>query len=667
MPGRLGGRAEGDALGHVAQVVADDPHAHHGGRHADRPDHIGLVGVDLQQFLPQGVALLLGHGLALLVQLHHSAGRLCRLAALPAAALPPSPEQRRPAAHVVGQHVKRMGPGVVRAVVGPHPDLKIVVLMTRGREGALQFLHDGPDPKVPAPLFGDVLGDPREVDEGSTDRLDLQNESSHPVAAHAVSLAVALLQPQLVEHPVGTIGVELRVSLPVFLAGRVGHGGRRTGGPRLPQPQPEDLVELVTVDADRQGDAEVPIGQPMRHLGVAFVRLVKEKPGVRARLAGPVADTVVAALLVLQEHGNLFHQDVAALDVVFARNGPQVQDLQVLGQAQDDPVDVGKLVAVGVDDPVIGVSLEHHLRRVDRRLYTPRGGHGAFGVQLGVVLELEQLDPGLKAFGLDLGIQLGRIDEIRMELLDVVSRREGPQGLVAPCEVTGDAHGRQFGEERVIGLAEADAEGMVIDPFPDTFLTADPVPLGADRIELLVLVDVLVPEQDVGRREGMAVGPPHALAQMKGEGLALVGHVPGADDPGRDGFDVGAPVEQMVVLDAIDVLAVGRAREAGAPRATVPTDLVRRRDHRRLGRQALLDRRQRAGRDALGEHGRFGERRRDGIGVVQQTRQACSPRRLRIGRRRLRRLRRTLAIDQEKGDAQRRENVQNNPEFHSGG
>ena len=74
-------------------------------------------------------------------------------------------------------------------------------------------------------------------------------------------------------------------------------------------------------------------------------------------------DLVVALLLVLQDHRQLAEVDVALLQVVLAGDRAQVQDLEVLGQRHDHAVDVGQLIALGVDRPVVRIALHHPGRR----------------------------------------------------------------------------------------------------------------------------------------------------------------------------------------------------------------------------------------------------------------------------------------------------------------
>ena len=50
---------------------------------------------------------------------------------------------------------------------------------------------------------------------------------------------------------------------------------------------------------------------------------------------------VVALLLVLDENRELGEVDVPFLRIVFAGNGAQVDDLEILAFGQPDPIDIG--------------------------------------------------------------------------------------------------------------------------------------------------------------------------------------------------------------------------------------------------------------------------------------------------------------------------------------
>ena len=97
--------------------------------------------------------------------------------------------------------------------------------------------------------------------------------------------------------------------------------------------EPERLVELIAVDAQREGVAEVAVAQPLPDLGVGLEALVDVQCRVGAVGGRVQPDGVVALLLVLQEDRQLAEIRVALLPVVLAGDGAQVDDFQVLGRA----------------------------------------------------------------------------------------------------------------------------------------------------------------------------------------------------------------------------------------------------------------------------------------------------------------------------------------------
>ena len=127
--------------------------------------------------------------------------------------------------------------------------------------------------------------------------------------------------------------------------------------PGSPWPEPEDLVELVAVDAQRERDAKVLVGQPFADFRVGIVVLVDEEAGIAAMRPLPEADRVVALLLVLFERRQLGDIHVPDLEVVLAGDRAQVGDLEILGQAPGDRVDVRQLVTVGIDGEVVRIAL----------------------------------------------------------------------------------------------------------------------------------------------------------------------------------------------------------------------------------------------------------------------------------------------------------------------
>src|SRR5262249_13135775 len=98
--------------------------------------------------------------------------------------------------------------------------------------------------------------------------------------------------------------------------------------------------------------------------------------------------------------------------------------------------------------------------------------------------------------------------------------------------------------------------------------------------QLIILIDILIPEHEIIGSEGMTIRPLHTLTQENGKGAAIVRDVPALGDIGGD-FIAGIVPKQNFVMPAtaIAIPEIGRAAEATAPRAAVLADLVHRLDH----------------------------------------------------------------------------------------
>ena len=120
---------------------------------------------------------------------------------------------------------------------------------------------------------------------------------------------------------------------------------------------------------------------------------------------------------------------------------------------------------------------------------------------------------------------------------------------------------RQLIDEKGVGLGEFEGDGVVVD-LPHHPVFAVDLELEERRgDDVLVEIDVLVPEHEIVRRERLAVGPLGALAQVNRRRLAVVADLPVA---GEAGDDLGAGViegEDLVGRnDAVAVFMVGRSR-----------------------------------------------------------------------------------------------------------
>ena len=192
-------------------------------------------------------------------------------------------------------------------------------------------------------------------------------------------------------------------------------------------------------------------------------------------------------------------------------------------------VDVGKLLALGVDLEVVGVALQHRHgllyvgddpgiehREADplRRELLPADD----------VLGVEQVPPlarGQRPL-LDHVLQLGQRRVVGMELLQVVLGLD--QLLVAAPAVDGE-----LDQEAPVGLGKADSEGVVVDHLErhrragGGAAVAQPV-REAGR-QLLVQQYVLVGEQHVIHRHRHAVGPLQSRTQAQRKDAVAVAHL----------------------------------------------------------------------------------------------------------------------------------------------
>ena len=127
-------------------------------------------------------------------------------------------------------------------------------------------------------------------------------------------------------------------------------------------------------------------------------------------------------------------------------------------------------------------------------------------------------------------------------------------------------------------------------------------------LDVLVQVHLIVPEDEVVRREGLPIRPPHPLAEEDGADPPVVGQPPVLGHAGHDLGPGVVPEEDLVRGDdPVPVLRVGRPREGPPPGPAVLPGGLQRLDHHRLLGDALLDRGELAGLHQLGQHGGLAE------------------------------------------------------------
>ena len=237
----------------------------------------------------------------------------------------------------------------------------------------------------------------------------------------------------------------------------------------LAHPQEDQLIDLIAVYGVGQGDAKVEVADQVAHCGIGVVVLVEHQPGVLALGARPEDHAVALIVRTLPQGRNRVHRQLPVLHVEVPGNGPQRQHVYVLYQVRHHPIDVGKLVAIGVHTVVVGVALHDQLLVSSSGPGRPRVEGDELGIADGVspvMLVLEELSPLLEA-----GVRyqlvhvcLRRV--IRVELLHIVLR------LVRQLPVGAHAY-VLFEEPEVVG--EAETEGRVIHDLQLPQLSARPV------------------------------------------------------------------------------------------------------------------------------------------------------------------------------------------------
>jgi len=153
-------------------------------------------------------------------------------------------------------------------------------------------------------VLGHHLGDPGPVYERRTHGRDRQNERAFAVGSLPDSIW-PLDQAEPVENVVGLLRIERRMQLARAGTSAEQRVLRRRGTTGLTLAKPEDFVELISVDAQRERDTKVFVRQPFRDLGVRIEVLIDEKSCVAAVQPFPAADRVVLLLLILLERRQL--------------------------------------------------------------------------------------------------------------------------------------------------------------------------------------------------------------------------------------------------------------------------------------------------------------------------------------------------------------------------
>ena len=293
----------------------------------------------------------------------------------------------------------------------------------------------------------------------------------------------------------------------------------------------------------------------------------------------------------------------ATVVVEVAGDGLEQQRLLVLGEHPLHAVDVGELIAGGVDHEVVGVALHDLHRFGDRVLRNPRQQDRAVGhppgIQVAAHLGVEEVHPSVVALGLHGGFDVLHLGVGGMELLQVVL------GQI----VVGPPPGQVL-DEHPERLVERHLEGVVIDLRGYAGNPVDQHAGRGARGEVGVQRHVLEVEHQVVGGERGAVAPLHSLAQVQREGHAVRADVPALDEPREQPRHVRGVRDQELVAPVHHVVGGCLAGVGQAQRTAVRADPVDRLHDQRFQGQPLGDGRKTARGDELGQHRRLVERER---------------------------------------------------------
>ena len=475
----------------------------------------------------------------------------------------------------------------------------VIAVAARVVERAL----DGVDLDVDADVGPVPLDQLQRVDRVRVQGRDHVDREEDPLAvrAQAEFLPVTLVVADPVEQGVGLLRVELgELRGQLLVVPGVPGPGARLVRPGLPEV--DDVDDLLAVDAQRQRLTELLVAEHLAHLRVLVREVQVDLHLLRTR--GDQLDQPVAALLHVLRQGRLVLQrvDVALLDVELARQRVEHQGLHVLRDAEAQAVDVGQLLTGLVDLPEVGVALHDHARGAARV---------GLGDDPGVERGLGHIAPARRDLDVTAACaeqggpvgQVGRLGllgglgvVLRVELAAVVLREQ--RGVLP------ERRG-QLLQEQGVRRGEGELDGVLVDLGDLAGLAPDHQLRGHRLVELGVLRAILDGEDDVVGREGLAVGPLHALAQVEDELRGRGIDFPALCHVGQHLGERQVPAHQALVADhAQDAVVVRAAAQAAPQRAPVDAHLLGV-DHQRRRRQALRECRQLAFGCQLGQGGRL--------------------------------------------------------------
>ena len=309
-----------------------------------------------------------------------------------------------------------------------------------------------------------------------------------------------------------------------------------------------------------------------------------------------MADQAVAALfLTLLEEREVLVIDGERLEIQLAAQDHQVDTLLVSGNVEvGHRVDVGKLVACRIDADVVRVSLEHdHVILGYGARRVPGVQYRHLVVLVGEVVGRVPLDPRLEPGFLSHRLSVRVV--VLVELLHVMRRREGREAARIRQPHRHRRHRR--GVDVLHGVVVDLHQGAVVFLVDPSQVAGNPA-----RLELVVVLYVIQPVEEVVRREGGAVRPLRARSQLHRGDQAVWRNVQALGQIRDDSAGIRIEAEQRRAGVPLHV-ADRPGRECRPHVAAVLADLVEHRDDEGLGWQPLLDGRELAAQHQLGQLG----------------------------------------------------------------
>ncbi len=240
---------------------------------------------------------------------------------------------------------------------------------------------------------------------------------------------------------------------------------------------------------------------------------VREQRDLRTLAGRPQPGVEPVFLFGFLEEGEVVEADEAGLQIALAGAGLGGNDVRG-DEIHQDPVDIGKLVAVGIDAVEIGIALEDEPRGRRRRDVDPgieRRQFRIFRAALALLAGVQR-GPAIDLFLRDLCVKCCLVGIFGMELLHVVGR---------PVDI--DRRGRrQRRQECRVRLRPGILDRQLVDDLEFRFLAIDHhLGRNAFAAQFGVLDHVLPEIAEVLGGEGMAVGPFVPLADVQREFLVV--------------------------------------------------------------------------------------------------------------------------------------------------